>query len=86
MTPRNPSAWLDSLHQNMSKLMANTPAADIERNAKAMLSSAFTKLDLVTREEFDIQSELLARTRSKVDLLESQLRELEAKIQALESK
>lgn len=50
---------------------------DVEKNLKAALQSAFARMDLVTREEFDAQSELLARTRALLD-------ELEKKIQALE--
>lgn len=61
----------------MSALLANSPAKDIERNAKAMLSGLFGKMDLVTREEFDIQAQVLARTREK-------LKALEARIDALE--
>jgi BMFP domain-containing protein YqiC len=51
---------------------------DVEKNFRAVLSSAFTKLDLVTREEFDIQQAVLARTRMKLETLEAQVAELEA--------
>ena len=61
----------------MSALLANSPAADLEKNAKALLGGFFGKLDLVTREEFDVQAQVLARTRQK-------LKELEARVEALE--
>lgn len=51
---------------------------DVEKNFRAVLNSAFTKLDLVTREEFDIQQAVLARTRMKLEILETQVAELEA--------
>ena len=50
---------------------------DVEKNFRAVLQSVFTKLDLVTREEFDVQTGVLARTRAKVDALEKQVAELE---------
>lgn len=80
----NRNAWFDDLQKNLSDLMARSPAADIERNVKGFMGQAFSRLDLVTRDEFDIQSELLTRTRIKVDALETELRALEARIAALE--
>ena len=70
---------LDELNHKISSLIANSPAKDIEKNAKAALSGLFGKLDLVTREEFDIQAEVLARTRAKLQALEAKVAELEAK-------
>jgi ubiquinone biosynthesis accessory factor UbiK len=61
----------------LASLLAASPAADIEKNVKAMLGAFFSKLDLVTREEFDVQAQVLARTRDK-------LKDLEARIAALE--
>lgn len=52
--------------------------ADVEKNVRAALSSGFAKMELVTREEFDVQSAVLTRTRAKVDALEKQVAELEA--------
>ena len=51
--------------------------ADVEKNIRTALSSMFTKLELVTREEFDVQSQLLLRTREKLDMLEKRVAELE---------
>ena len=53
---------------------------DMERNMRAVLEAGLTKLDLVTREEFDVQSAVLARTRAKLEELEKQVAELEAKV------
>jgi hypothetical protein len=55
------------------------PAADLERNLKALLGQAFQRLELVTREEFELQRELLARTREKLDALEKQVQQFEAR-------
>ena len=63
--------------QRISSLIANSPAADIEKNVRSMMSSFFSKLDLVTREEFDTQANVLARTRQLVDQLTARLDELE---------
>ena len=51
---------------------------DIEKNFHAVLQNAFNKLNLVTREEFDVQAALLARTREKLDRMEAVVAELEA--------
>lgn len=68
---------LEDIGNKMSALLANSPARDLEKNAKAAVSGLLTKLDVVTREEFDIQAQVLARTREK-------LKELEARVTALE--
>ncbi|QWT47099.1 accessory factor UbiK family protein [Azospira inquinata] len=67
----------EDFSQRLSTLMAGTPAADLEKNVKAMLSGFFSKLDLVTREEFDVQAQVLARTRSKLEALEARVTALE---------
>jgi len=69
--------WMEELQKNLSDLIARSPAADIERNVKAFLGSAFTRMDLITREEFDVQAELLARQRSRIEALEQRISELE---------
>ena len=61
----------------LSALIAASPAADIEKNARAMLSGLFSKLDLVSREEFDIQAQVLLRTREKMKALEERVTQLE---------
>lgn len=68
---------LDDMSARMSAFMANTPAGDVEKNLRAMLSGWFARLDLVTREEFDVQREVLTRTRAKLEQLEARVAELE---------
>lgn len=67
----------EELSARLSALIAASPAADIEKNARALLSSFFAKLDLVSREEFDIQAQVLIRTREKIKALEARLDALE---------
>ncbi len=66
-------AFLHDLQQRIAELARSSPAADLERNLKAMMGQTFQRLELVTREEFDVQVELLARLRARVEALESQL-------------
>jgi len=73
---------LDELGARIKEVFAGNPARDIEKNLRAMLASTFARLDLVTREEFDVQSEVLARTREKLVQLEAKLAELEKKREA----
>ena len=56
--------------------------ADFEKNARATLQAAFAKMDLVTREEFDVQQKVLARTRQRLEALEQQVAVLEARVHA----
>ncbi|MBX9848176.1 MAG: accessory factor UbiK family protein [Rhodocyclaceae bacterium] len=69
---------LNDISSKLSALIANGPLQDVEKNMKTVLSSAFSRLDLVTREEFDVQREVLARTRAKLETLEARIAELEA--------
>jgi BMFP domain-containing protein YqiC len=73
---------LDELGAKIKEMLASSPARDIEKNLRAMLAATFARLDLVTREEFDVQSEVLARTREKLTQLEAKLAELEKKREA----
>jgi hypothetical protein len=70
----------EEIDQKMREILARSPAADLEKNLRALLQSVFARLDLVTREEFDVQREVLARTRSKLQDLEAKLAELEARM------
>ncbi|GBL44773.1 hypothetical protein SFMTTN_0574 [Sulfuriferula multivorans] len=69
---------LDEIGGKISQAISNSPARDIEKNIRAMMQSALQKLDLVTREEFDVQQEVLLRTREKLTELETRLAQLEA--------
>ena len=73
------SKTLDELAARIGKAFEASPAKDIEKNIKAMLQSGLTRLDLVTRQEFDIQAEVLRKTREKVEQLEARVAELEAR-------
>ena len=59
---------------------------DLERTVRTVVQSALARLDLVTREEFDAQAGLLARTREKVEALERAVEELEARLATSEDK
>ncbi|SFG85972.1 hypothetical protein SAMN05518865_120103 [Duganella sp. CF458] len=74
------NAFFNDLQQKVNQVIENSPAKDIEKNVKAMMTQGFAKLDLVTREEFDIQAQMLAKARAKLELLEARLAELEAKL------
>ncbi|MBH5329820.1 accessory factor UbiK family protein [Eikenella sp. S3360] len=69
---------LDELAEKISSTIAASPVKDAEKNVKALLGSTFNKLDLVTREEFDIQQQVLIKTREKLAALEARLAKLEA--------
>jgi BMFP domain-containing protein YqiC len=68
---------LDEINKKINDLLANTPAADVQKNLRALLQSTFAKLDLVTREEFDVQRAVLLRAREKITQLEARLAALE---------
>jgi BMFP domain-containing protein YqiC len=68
---------VDEINKKINDLLANTPAADVQKNLRALLQSAFAKLDLVTREEFDVQRAVLLRAREKITQLEARLAALE---------
>ena len=61
----------EEINERVRAVLAQSPAADIEKNMRAMLAGFFSRLDLVTREEFDVQREVLARTRQKLAELEA---------------
>ncbi len=73
MTP----TFLNDLSARLKALVEQTPAVDLDRNLRAFVTGTFSKMDLVTREEFDIQKALLARTREKLRELEARIAELE---------
>ena len=75
----NRSDWVDDFQKNISELIARSPAADIERNMKAFMAQTFSRLDLVTREEFDIQAQLLEKALQRITALESRISQLEGR-------
>ena len=68
-------AFLQDVQQRIAELIRSSPAADLERNLKAMLAQTFQRMELVTREEFEIQLETVERLRSRVEALEARLTE-----------
>ncbi|HEY9102365.1 accessory factor UbiK family protein [Chitinimonas sp.] len=68
----------DEVSGKLSEALAAGPGRDIEKNVRAVLSAAFAKLDLVTREEFEVQQAVLARTRETLTQLEARIAALEA--------
>lgn len=61
----------------VSEVLAMSPARDMEKNLRAALTAWLAKLDLVTREEFDVQTQVLAQTREKLQALEARVARLE---------
>ena len=78
-----PKVLLDTLSSHASRLFSGDsplPRAELEAQFKALLQSGFSKLDLVSREEFDSQMVVLARTRARLESLEAKVAELEARL------
>lgn len=76
-----PKALFDTLSGHAARLFSGEnplPRAEIESQFKALLQSTFSKLDLVSREEFDSQMAVLSRTRARLEALEAKVAELEA--------
>jgi ubiquinone biosynthesis accessory factor UbiK len=70
--------FLDEISSKIKEIVNNSPLADLDKNIHALIKGAFTKMELVSREEFDVQAEVLRNTREKLALLEKRLAELEA--------
>lgn len=71
---------LDELSGKFAALLAASPARDIEKNLRALATSTLARFDLVTREEFDLQREALARARDRLAVLEAQVAALEQRL------
>ncbi len=70
--------FFEEMSAKLNEAVSNGPAKDFEKNARALLAQGFAKLDLVTREEFDVQAQVLARAREQLAALEARVAELEA--------
>lgn len=68
---------LDEINTHVAQVIAAGPAKDVEKNLRATLTGLLGKLDLVTREEFEVQAHVLARTRERLALLEQRVAQLE---------
>ena len=73
---------LSELSARLAAMAASNPAKDLEKNVRGMLASAFTRLELVSREEYDVQTQVLARAREKLAALEARVAELESRNRA----
>lgn len=69
--------FFEDINARIADVIAKSPAKDIEKNMKAMMMAMFARLDLVTREEFDIQAQVLQRTREKLEAMEARLAQME---------
>jgi BMFP domain-containing protein YqiC len=70
---------IQEISDKIRQVVENSPINDIEKNINALLQSAFTKMGLVNREEFDVQTQVLKRTRLKLEALEKKLSDLNSK-------
>ena len=73
------SRTIDDLAARLGRAFEASPAKDVEKNVKALLKSGLSRLDLVTLEEFDLQVDVLKRTREKIETLEARVAALEAR-------
>jgi BMFP domain-containing protein YqiC len=71
---------LEDLSARIRDFLAASPAKDLEKNLRALLTAAFAKLDLATRQEFEVQAQALSRAREKLAELERRVVELEARL------
>ena len=71
---------INEISNKIRDLVKNSPLNDLDKNIHALIQGAFTKMELVSREEFDVQAEVLRNTRDKLVQLEAKLAELEAKL------
>lgn len=74
------TGMLDDLARRIGKAIEASPAKDVEKNVKAMLQGGLTRLDLVSRDEFEVQARLLLRTRERLEALEARVAELELRL------
>ena len=75
----------EELNERMGEALRNSPAQDIERNLRALLAAWLDRLDLVLREDFEVQKKLLERAQAKLAELEARIAELEARTQGKSS-
>lgn len=71
------SQKLNEISNKIREMVSDSPLADAEHNLNALLKSVLTKMELVSREEFDVQAEVLRNTRQKLEQLEAKLAQLE---------
>ena len=69
--------FFEDLSLKIKQLINGSPAGDLEKNLRALLQGAFTKLELVSREEFEVQAEVLRVTRERLEALQARVAQLE---------
>lgn len=74
--------FFDELQTKINQIIDSSPAKDIEKNVRSLLTQGFSRLDLVTREEFDVQALQLSKIRERLDVLEKRVEELEVELKA----
>lgn len=74
------SSFIDEVAARLTEVLAASPARDVEKNLKAALTGLFSRLDLVSREEFDVQAQVLADTEAKLRALEARIARLEGEV------
>ena len=72
---------LDELQSKLGQIMDSSPAKDIERNVRAILTQAVSRLELVTSEEYEVQRLTIVQLQNRVNMLEKRLSDLENRIQ-----
>ena len=72
--------WIEEMSARMAEVLSASPARDVEKNLRALVAAALGRLDLVTREEFDVQAKLLARARDRMVELEARVAGLERRL------
>lgn len=73
---------INEISHKINELIIQSPLADIEKNVNALIKGAFTKMELISREEFDVQAEVLRNTRDKLAQLELQITQLEKQMKS----
>ena len=73
--------FFDEMNARISEALRNSPAQDVEKNLRAMLAAWFDRMDLVLREDFEVQKKLLERAQAKLSELEARVADLEKKKQ-----
>ena len=71
--------FFDELRSRIDEALRDSPAQDIEKNLRALLTAWFDRLDLVVREDFEVQKKLLERAHAKLAEIEARIAELEAR-------
>ncbi len=76
---------LDELQSKLGQIMESSPAKDIERNVRAILTQAVSRLELVTTEEYEVQKLIIVQLQNRIDMLEKRLSDLENRMHHSES-